>query len=102
MPGTLGDWVGKYLRENAIEEVEQPLSVSERVRLSEFEIEVRRLQTENDFLRGRLTSSLISKTEREISANRNREGQLSLLHGCALNSRFHGRLFMAGARESVR
>lgn len=51
LPGTLGNWVGKYRRENAVEEAEAPLSVSDRVRLSELEVEVRRLRMENDFLK---------------------------------------------------
>lgn len=63
LPGTLGNWVGKYRRENAVEEVEQPLSVSDRVRLSELEVEVRRLRMENDFLKKQRPSSPVSRSK---------------------------------------
>lgn len=37
LPGTLGNWVNKYRRGNTVEEVEQPLPVSDLLCLSELE-----------------------------------------------------------------
>ncbi len=48
-PGTLGNWVKRYRRDHVGEE--EPLPVSERVRLGELEVEVRRLRMENEFLK---------------------------------------------------
>ncbi|MGH3803185.1 MAG: transposase [Pseudonocardiaceae bacterium] len=46
--GTLGNWVNKYRDEHPV--VEQPLTVSERVRLRELESENRELKMKNEFL----------------------------------------------------
>jgi transposase len=47
-PGTLGNWVDKYRDSHPV--VEEPLSVSERIRLKELEVEVRELRMKNEFL----------------------------------------------------
>lgn len=47
-PGTLGNWVGKYREDHPVEE--EPLTVSERVRLKELEAENRELRMKNEFL----------------------------------------------------
>ncbi|MEW2508498.1 IS3 family transposase [Amycolatopsis sp. NPDC047767] len=47
-PGTLGNWVAAYRKENPVDE--EPLSVSERARLRELERENRELKTRNEFL----------------------------------------------------
>lgn len=46
--GTLGNWVHKYRGEHPV--AEQPLSVSDRVRLRELESENRELRMKNEFL----------------------------------------------------
>jgi transposase len=46
--GTLGNWVNRYRVEHPV--AEQPLTVSERVRLRELESEVRELRMKNEFL----------------------------------------------------
>ncbi len=46
--GTLGNWVNKYRVDHPV--AEQPLTVSERVRLCELESEVRELRMKNEFL----------------------------------------------------
>jgi transposase len=46
--GTLGNWVDKYRDAHPVEE--EPLSVSERIRLKELEAEVRELRMKNEFL----------------------------------------------------
>jgi transposase len=46
--GTLGNWVSKYRVEHPV--AEQPLTVSERVRLRELESENRELRMKNEFL----------------------------------------------------
>lgn len=46
--GTLGNWVDRYRDEHPVEE--EPLSVSERVRLKELESENRELRMRNEFL----------------------------------------------------
>ncbi len=46
--GTLGNWVGIYRRAHAGNE--QPLTVSERARLRQLEVENRELKTEKEFL----------------------------------------------------
>ena len=47
-PGTLGTWVDRYRQDHPVEEA--PLSVSERVRLKELEVENRELRMKNEFL----------------------------------------------------
>lgn len=47
--GTLGNWVNAYRRANP--ELERPLTVMERARVSELEEENRRLRMENEFLK---------------------------------------------------
>ena len=47
-PGTLGTWVDRYRQEHPV--LEEPLSVSERVRLAELEVENRELRMKNEFL----------------------------------------------------
>ncbi len=47
-PGTLGNWVDKYRQAHPVEE--EPLNVSERVRLTELEVENRELRMKNEFL----------------------------------------------------
>lgn len=47
-PGTLGNWVDKYKQAHPVDE--EPLNVSERVRLKELEVEVRELRMKNEFL----------------------------------------------------
>ncbi|MBK5223627.1 MAG: transposase [Acidimicrobiia bacterium] len=47
-PGTLGNWVDKYRDSHPVEE--EPLSVSERIRLKELEVENRELRMKNEFL----------------------------------------------------
>lgn len=46
--GTLGNWVNRYRVEHPV--AEQPLTVSERVRLRELESENRELRMKNEFL----------------------------------------------------
>lgn len=46
--GTLGNWVDKYRDAHPV--TEEPLTVSERVRLKELEAEVRELRMKNEFL----------------------------------------------------
>jgi transposase len=47
-PGTLGNWVDKYRDAHPVEE--EPLNVSERIRLKELEAENRELRMKNEFL----------------------------------------------------
>jgi len=47
-PGTLGNWVDKYRQEHPV--VDEPLTVSERIRLKELEAENRELRMKNEFL----------------------------------------------------
>lgn len=47
-PGTLGNWVDKFRDAHPVQE--EPLSVSERIRLKELEVEVRELRMKNEFL----------------------------------------------------
>lgn len=47
-PGTLGNWVDRHRADNPV--TEQPLNVSERIRLKELEAEVRELRMKNEFL----------------------------------------------------
>ncbi len=47
-PGTLGNWVDKYRDAHPVSE--EPLGVSERVRLKELEVENRELRMKNEFL----------------------------------------------------
>ncbi len=47
-PGTLGNWVDRYRDEHPV--TEEPLNVSERVRLRELEAENRDLRMKNEFL----------------------------------------------------
>lgn len=47
--GTLANWVNAWRRENPGSE--QPVSPSERARVSEMEGEIRRLRMENEFLK---------------------------------------------------
>ncbi len=47
-PGTLGNWVDKYRQAHPVEE--DPLNVSDRVRLKELEVENRELRMKNEFL----------------------------------------------------
>lgn len=47
-PGTLGNWVDKYRDSHPVED--EPLTVSERIRLKELEAEVRELRMKNEFL----------------------------------------------------
>lgn len=47
-PGTLGNWVDKYRDVHPV--TEEPLGVSERVRLRELEAENRELRMKNEFL----------------------------------------------------
>lgn len=47
-PGTLGNWVDKYRDLHPV--TEDPLNVSERVRLKELEAENRELRMKNEFL----------------------------------------------------
>ncbi len=47
-PGTLGNWVDKYRDAHPMSE--EPLTVSERIRLKELETEVRELRMRNEFL----------------------------------------------------
>lgn len=49
--GTLANWVNAWRRENPGSE--QPVSPSERARVSEMEGEIRRLRMENEFLKSR-------------------------------------------------
>jgi transposase-like protein len=49
--GTLGNWVNVYRREHAGEDLEPPLSVSERARLRELERENRELRMQTEFLK---------------------------------------------------
>lgn len=49
--GTLGNWVNAYRREHAGEEIEPPLTVSERARLKELERENRELKMQAEFLK---------------------------------------------------
>lgn len=46
--GTLGNWVEKYRDAHPV--MEEPLNVSERVRLKELEAENRELRMKNEFL----------------------------------------------------
>lgn len=46
--GTLGNWVEKYRHAHPV--LEEPLSVSDRVRLKELEAENRELRMKNEFL----------------------------------------------------
>ena len=46
--GTLGTWVDRYRDSHPV--TEEPLTVSERVRLKELEAEVRELRMKNEFL----------------------------------------------------
>jgi transposase len=46
--GTLGNWVARFRDEHPV--AEAPLSLSERVRLSELERENRQLRLDNEFL----------------------------------------------------
>jgi transposase len=46
--GTLGNWVDQYRAAHPV--AEEPLTVSERVRLRELESEVRELRMKNEFL----------------------------------------------------
>ena len=46
--GTLGNWVDKYRDSHPVEE--EPLTVSERIRLKELEAENRELRMKNEFL----------------------------------------------------
>ena len=46
--GTLGNWVDKYRDAHPVSE--EPLNVSERIRLKELEVEVRELRMRNEFL----------------------------------------------------
>ena len=46
--GTLGNWVDKYRDAHPV--TEEPLTVSERVRLKELEAENRELKMKNEFL----------------------------------------------------
>ena len=46
--GTLGNWVNKYRDHHPV--AEQPLTVSERIRLRELEAENRELKMRNEFL----------------------------------------------------
>lgn len=46
--GTLGNWVDRYRDEHPVEE--EPLTVSERVKLKELEGENRELRMKNEFL----------------------------------------------------
>ena len=46
--GTLGNWVNKYRVDHPV--AEQPLTVSERIRLRELETENRELRMKNEFL----------------------------------------------------
>ena len=47
-PGTLGHWVDLYRGSHPVEE--EPLQVSERIRLRELEVENRELRMKNEFL----------------------------------------------------
>ena len=47
-PGTLGTWVDRYRDMHPV--TEEPLTVSERIRLKELEVEVRELRMKNEFL----------------------------------------------------
>ena len=47
-PGTLGTWVDRYRDTHPV--TEEPLTVSERIRLKELEVEVRELRMKNEFL----------------------------------------------------
>lgn len=49
--GTLGNWVNVCRREHAGEDLEPPLSVSERARLKELERENRELRMQTEFLK---------------------------------------------------
>lgn len=46
--GTLGNWVDRYREEHPV--TEEPLTVSERIRLKELEAENRDLRMKNEFL----------------------------------------------------
>ena len=46
--GTLGNWVERYRVVHPVEE--EPLTVSERIRLKELEVENRELRMKNEFL----------------------------------------------------
>jgi len=46
--GTLGNWVDKYRSDHPVED--EPLNVSDRVRLKELEAENRELRMKNEFL----------------------------------------------------
>jgi transposase len=48
-PGTLGNWVAAYRKAHPVEE--EPLSVSERVRLRELERENQELRLQTEFLK---------------------------------------------------
>jgi transposase len=50
-PYTLNNWVNAYRRAHSQEDVETPLTVSERARLRELEREARELRMENEFLK---------------------------------------------------
>lgn len=50
-PYTLNNWVNAYRRAHAQDDVEAPLTVSERARLRELEREARELRMENEFLK---------------------------------------------------
>jgi transposase len=47
-PGTLGSWVKRHRLAHPVPE--DPLTVSEKVRLRELEVEVRELRMKNEFL----------------------------------------------------
>lgn len=49
--GTLGNWVNVYRRDHAGEDIEPPLSVSDRARLKELERENRELKMQTEFLK---------------------------------------------------
>ncbi len=46
--GTLGNWVDLYRKSHPVEE--EPLTVSERIKLRELEVENRELRMKNEFL----------------------------------------------------
>jgi transposase len=47
-PGTLGNWIDRHRDAHPVSE--EPLNVSERIRLRELEAEVRELRMKNEFL----------------------------------------------------
>lgn len=49
LPGTLGNWVAKFRKENS-ELNEEPLVMTERAELETLRREVQELRTENEFL----------------------------------------------------